>query len=129
MIKSLFDSIRDMIPIIIVIAFFQIIVLQQPFPNPWEILIGLFAVILGLTLFVKGLNLSLFPVGEGLAEAFAKRNSVFWLILSALGFGTTVTEPALIVVSAEAAKVTAIANRTYSSSQAQHGYANGLRAG
>jgi hypothetical protein len=118
-----------MIPIIVVIAFFQIIVLQQPFPNPGQILFGLLAVILGLTLFVQGLNLSLFPVGEGLAEAFAKRGSVFWLTLFAfaLGFGTTVAEPALIAVSAEAAKVTAIANLIDNSPEAQESYANGLR--
>ncbi len=129
MIRSFFDSIRDMIPIIVVIAFFQIIVLQQPFPNPGQILFGLLAVVLGLTLFVQGLNLSLFPVGEGLAEAFAKRGSVFWLILFAfaLGFGTTVAEPALIAVSAEAAKVTAAAHLIESSPQAQDSYANGLR--
>lgn len=129
MIRTFIDSIRDMLPIIVVIAFFQVIVLQQPFPNPGQTLVGLFAVLLGLTLFVQGLNLSLFPVGEGLAEAFAKKGSVSWLILFAfaLGFGTTVAEPALIAVSAEAAKVTAAANLIDSSAQAQDSYANGLR--
>lgn len=129
MIKSFFDSIRDMTPIIVVIAFFQIIVLQQPFPNPGDILFGLLAVVLGLTLFVQGLNLSLFPVGEGLAEAFAKRGSVVWLVLFAfaLGFGTTVAEPALIAVSAEAAKVTATANLIEATPEAQSSYADGLR--
>lgn len=118
-----------MIPIIVVIAFFQIIVLQQPFPNPGQILIGLFAVIMGLTLFVQGLNLSLFPVGEGLAEAFARKGSVVWLILFAfaLGFGTTVAEPALIAVSAEAAKVTAAAELIEATEPAKDAYANGLR--
>ena len=83
MIRAFFDSVSDLLPIILVVAFFQIIVLQQPFPNPLEIFIGLFTLILGLTLFVQGLNLSLFPVGEGLAEAFAKKGNIFWLILFA----------------------------------------------
>jgi len=129
MIKSLLDSIRDLAPIILVIAFFQILVLQQPFPNPMGILVGLGAVILGLTLFIQGLNLSLFPVGEGLAEAFAKKGSVIWLIIFAfsLGFGTTVAEPALIAVSAEAAKVTALSGAIADTDLAKGEYANGLR--
>ncbi len=129
MLRFLFDSLRDLAPIILVIAFFQIVVLQQPFPNPGQILIGLAAVVFGLALFVQGLNLSLFPVGEGMAEAFAKKGSVFWLILFAfsLGFGTTVAEPALIAVSAEAAKVTAAAELIESNPDAQASYATGLR--
>jgi hypothetical protein len=129
MTRALLDSIRDLTPIILVIAFFQIVVLQQPIPNPGQILIGLAAVVLGLTLFVQGLNLSLFPVGEGMAEAFARKGSVFWLVLFAfsLGFGTTVAEPALIAVSAEAAKVTAVAQLIADTDEAKASYATGLR--
>ena len=129
MIRAFFDSVSDLLPIILVVAFFQIIVLQQPFPNPLEIFIGLFTLILGLTLFVQGLNLSLFPVGEGLAEAFAKKGNIFWLILFAfaLGFGTTIAEPALIAVSAEAAKVMAAAGLIEDSGTAQSNYATALR--
>lgn len=129
MIRTLISSLRDLAPIILVIGFFQIVVLQQPFPNPMQILIGLLAVIIGLSLFVQGLNLSLFPVGEGMAEALAKKGSVFWLILFAfaLGFGTTIAEPALIAVSAEAAKVTAIAGLIDETPKAQASYATGLR--
>ncbi len=129
MIRAFFDSVRDLLPIILVVAFFQIIVLQQPFPNPLEIFIGLFATILGLTFFIQGLNLSLFPVGEELAEAFAKKGSIFWFILFAfaLGFGTTIAEPALIAVSAEAAKVMATSGLIENSEAAQYNYATGLR--
>jgi len=129
MFRNLLDSLRDLAPIILVIGFFQIVVLQQPFPYPGQILIGLIAVVFGLALFVQGLNLSLFPIGEDMAEALAKKGSVFWLILFAfaLGFGTTVAEPALIAVSAEAAKVTAIAGIIENSPDAQSSYATGLR--
>jgi len=129
MFRYLLDSLRDLAPIILVIAFFQIVVLQQPFPYPEKILIGLAAVVVGLALFIQGLNLSLFPVGEGMAEAFARKGSVFWLILFAfsLGFGTTVAEPALIAVSAEAAKVTASAGLIANSQDALNSYATGLR--
>ena len=129
MIRALVDSFRDLLPIILVIAFFQIIVLQQPFPNPGQIFIGLIAVVAGLALFVQGLNLSLFPVGEGMAEAFAKKGSVVWLIIFAfsLGFGTTVAEPALIAVSGEAAEVKALAGFLENSDSAKNKYATGLR--
>ncbi len=129
MIRAFFDSVRDLLPIILVVAFFQIIVLQQPFPNPLKIFIGLFATILGLTFFIQGLNLSLFPVGEELAEAFAKKGSIFWFILFAfaLGFGTTIAEPALIAVCTEAAKVMAAAGFIQDTETAQYNYATGLR--
>jgi hypothetical protein len=129
MLKALKDSFRDILPIIIVIAFFQIIVLKQPFPHPGQILIGMCAVVMGLALFIQGLNLSLFPVGESMAEAFAKRGNIFWLIFFAfsLGFGTTVAEPALIAVAAEAAKVTALAGIIEDTPSSQYAYAKGLR--
>ena len=129
MIRAFFESVSDLLPIILVVAFFQIIVLQQPFPDLLEIFIGLLALILGLTFFIQGLNLSLFPVGEELAEAFAKKGNIFWLVLFAfaLGFGTTIAEPALIAVSAEAAKVMAAAGLIEDSVTAQSSYATGLR--
>jgi len=129
MIRVLIDSLRDLTPIVLVIAFFQIVVLQQPIPEPIKILVGLVAVVFGLAFFILGLNLSLFPVGEDLAQAFAKKGSVFWLVVFAfaLGFGTTVAEPALIAVSAEAAKVTAIAGLIENTADAQNQYAKGLR--
>jgi uncharacterized membrane protein (DUF2068 family) len=129
MFRTLIDSFRDLLPIILVVGFFQIIVLQQPIPDPGEMLFGILAVILGLALFIQGLNLSLFPVGEGMAEAFAKKGSVFWIIVFAfaLGFGTTIAEPALIAVSAEAAKVKAMAGFLEDTKAAQEAYATGLR--
>ncbi len=129
MIRALFDSFRDLLPIILVIAFFQIIVLQQPFPNPNDVLIGLIAVIFGLALFIQGLNLSLFPVGEGVAEAFAKKGSVFWIVVFAfaLGFGTTVAEPALIAVAGEAAEARITSGMLENTASAKNAYANGLR--
>lgn len=129
MIRSLLDSLRDLTPIIVVIGFFQIVVLQQPFPYPAQIFAGLISVVFGLALFVQGLKLSLFPVGEGLAEAFARRGSVIWLVVFAfaLGFGTTVAEPALIAVAAEAARVTAMAGMIEDTREALEEYAFGLR--
>ncbi|MCB1593663.1 MAG: DUF1538 family protein [Xanthomonadales bacterium] len=70
-------SFLDLLPIIFVVLFFQIVVLQQPFPNLSEILIGLIFVVVGLMLFVEGLELGLFPIGENLSYALAKKGSLF----------------------------------------------------
>lgn len=126
---SLFDSFRDLAPIIIVVAFFQLVVLRQPIPNLHEILFGTLLVALGLTLFIRGLELGLFPIGESMAYAFARKGSVFWLMTFAfaLGFGTTIAEPALIAVSNEAATVAANGGVITDTEIARNAYANGLR--
>ncbi|RLB61185.1 MAG: DUF1538 domain-containing protein [Deltaproteobacteria bacterium] len=100
---------RDLAPIVLVIAAFQILVLRQPFPELVSALAGLALVIVGLALFVVGLDIGLFPLGETLAEEFARKGSLFWLLLFAfsLGFGTTVAEPALIAVTREGARAAA----------------------
>ena len=123
------SSLRDIAPIIAVIGFFQIVVLQQPLPDLDRILVGLFCVIAGLTLFIQGLELGLFPLGESMAQAFARKGSLTALLgfAFALGFGTTVAEPALIAVAAEAARVAADGGVIESSDPAMRRYADALR--
>ncbi len=127
--NSLYQSLRDLYPIILVIAFFQVVVLQQPIPHLFQILSGTLLVVVGLTLFVQGLQMGLFPIGESMAYAFARKGSLFWLLLFsfALGFGTTIAEPALIAVADEAADVAAAAGMVADTSEAKEYYANGLR--
>ncbi len=123
------QSFRDLAPIVIVVAFFQIVVLQQPFPNLAEMLAGLVVVTLGLTFFVRGLEMGVFPLGEAMAQAFA-RKGVLWALLAfafALGFGTTVAEPALIAVTEEAAEVAAEAGYIERSEETLELYALQLR--
>ena len=128
-ISALFESLRDLLPIIVVISFFQLAILQQPIPNFGEIALGIVFVVIGLTLFVKGLNMGLFPIGETMAHAFASKGSLFWLLAFsfALGFGTTVAEPALIAVAGEAATVAAVGNMIENSDASKNAYAFGLR--
>jgi hypothetical protein len=100
-------SLLDLLPIIVVVSFFQIAVLRQPFPNLGEILVGLVFVLLGLMMFVEGLEIGLFPIGENISYALAKKGSLFWLLLFSflLGFSTTIAEPALIAVAEEAGEI------------------------
>jgi hypothetical protein len=127
--QALFDSLRDLLPIIIVIGFFQFAVLQQPIPNFGEIAIGIAFVVIGLTLFVQGLNMGLFPIGETMAYAFASKGNIFWLLCFAfaLGFGTTIAEPALIAVAEEAARVAANGGMIAADEISMKSYAQGLR--
>ncbi len=100
-------SFLDLLPIIVVVSFFQIVVLRQPFPNLSEVLVGLVFVVVGLMLFVEGLEMGLFPIGENLSYALAKKGSLFWLLSFSflLGFSTTIAEPALIAVANEAGEI------------------------
>jgi hypothetical protein len=126
---SVRSSIRDLLPIILVVAFFQLVVLQQPIPNLGKILSGAVLVILGLTFFIRGLELGLFPIGEVIAYDFARKGSLFWLFAFAflLGFSTTIAEPALIAIADEASKVAAKGGAIASTEQAMEDYAWGLR--
>lgn len=129
LLASMAGSLRDLLPIMLVIVFFQFFVLKQPLPDVGQILIGVVFVVLGLTFFIHGLEQGLFPIGESMATAFARKGSLFWLIAFAfaLGFGTTVAEPALIAVAAEAANVAAQGGMIEASDSARKGYASGLR--
>ena len=126
---SLLGSLRDLLPIILVIGFFQIVVLQQPIPDLINLITGILLVLLGLTFFIFGLEMGLFPIGESMAHAFAQKGSVAWLLLFAfsLGFGTTVAEPALIAVAAESAKIAAEGGVISNNEASMKSYATGLR--
>lgn len=127
--RSVLESGKDLLPIILVIAVFQVLVLQQPLPNLGTLLSGVVMVLLGLTLFVRGLHMALFPLGEGMAYNFVRRGSLGWLMVFSftLGFGTTVAEPALIAVADEAARIAALAAVIENSPKAEAAYALGLR--
>ncbi len=127
--RSVLESIRDLTPIVLVIMGFQLLVLQQPFPAVSDLLSGLLFTVLGLTLFVYGLETSLFPLGEAMADAFATRGSTLSLLVFAfaLGFSTTIAEPALIAVANEAAAAAADSGVIGESTESRSRYALGLR--
>ncbi len=127
--RTLLGSLRDLAPIILVIGFFQLVIVQQPIDDLAEIGVGLIWVVFGLTFFIYGLEMGLFPIGEAMAEALARKGSLPWLIAFSflLGFGTTVAEPALILVSVEAAEVAAAGGMIADHELEKQAYADGLR--
>ena len=92
-------------------------------------LVGLVLVVIGLAMFIQGLEMGIFPLGESMAGAFVRKSVVWWLFAFAfaLGFGTTIAEPALIAVAAEAAEAQAEARGVAMDENAQKLYALGLR--
>jgi len=122
-------SLRDLAPIVIVIAVFQVFIVKQPVSGFWSLLIGGLLVVAGLAFFIFGLRIALFPIGEDLAHALAKKGSAFWLFTFAfvLGFGTTIAEPALLAVAEEAAEVAVDAGVIANNEAAIDSYALGLR--
>lgn len=122
-------SLRDLLPIILVIGVFQVFVIQEPVSGFLSLLIGGLLVVLGLAFFIFGLRLALFPIGEGLAHSLAEKGSAFWLFAFAfvLGFGTTIAEPALLAVAGEASEVAVDAGVIAATEEARSNYALGLR--
>jgi len=105
--KLLKESFRDLLPIIIVILFFQLAIIQAV-PEGWvSTAIGLGIVGVGLAIFLQGLEIGVFPVGEGLARDFAKHGNMKWVLFFGflIGFGTTIAEPALAVIADKAASI------------------------
>jgi hypothetical protein len=127
--KDALFSLRDLAPIVVVIAAFQVFVIKQPVSGILSLVVGGLLVVAGLAFFIFGLRLALFPIGENLAHSLARKGSVFWLFTFSfvLGFGTTIAEPALLAVAEEAAEVAVGAGVIADSQEALDNYALGLR--
>jgi len=127
--KKLWAALKDLIPIIMVVVFFQSVVIRQPFPQIGEVIFGILFVIVGLMIFVEGLEIGLFPIGETMAYALAKKGSLLWLMIFsfALGFSTTIAEPALIAVAKEASIISSGAGLIENNQIVMDMYAMGLR--
>ena len=105
--ETLLASVRDVMPVILVILVFYFIVLREPIAEFGKRAAGFGLVVLGLFVFIIGLELGLFPIGESLAiELAGSRN--LWLIYSfafTVGFATTIAEPALTAIAGKAEEI------------------------
>lgn len=115
LINTFFATIVDVLPIAAIIFGFQYLVLKKQIPNLKQTLVGFGYVLLGLTFFLEGLEMALFPIGRLMAQQLTAPEfmqggewwSYYWVYLFALamGFATTIAEPALIAVSIKANQV------------------------
>ncbi len=109
LITDFFSVLRDVAPVLGVALFFQLVFLRKPLPNPHRIFLGFLAVVCGLYIFLIGLDMAIFPVGEAMAKKLAHPESKKWALLFAfcIGYTTTLAEPALLAVAAKAEEITA----------------------
>jgi hypothetical protein len=123
------QAFSDVLPILLVITFFQLVIIQKPFPHLKETFIGFILVVIGLFIFIEGLGNALFPIGERLAVEFAIKGNVFWIVLFGftLGFVTTIAEPALTVISQKAGHIAAETGAIDRTKESIAGYVWGLR--
>jgi hypothetical protein len=105
--ELLSEAARDLAPTLIVVAIFQVFFIQHLPDNPLLLVGGFAVVLLGLALFVKGLDVAIFPIGETLAFDYARRGSFLWLMLFAfsISFASVAAEPALMAVAYKAEAV------------------------
>jgi len=117
------STIKDVLPIVVVIFGFQYLVLHRAVPNLKKVIIGFGYVFIGLVLFLVGLDRALFPMGESMAAQLTDpafiygaveraSETVHWadyywiyIFAAAIGFSTTIAEPALIAVAMKANRV------------------------
>ena len=129
LLKKLLAAFLDILPIIAVIVFFQLFVIQKPFPDLERTIIGAGLVVLGLFLFIQGLQTALFPIGETLAAQFAQKGNIWWLLAFAfaLGFSTTIAEPALTVIAGKAGEMAADSGAIPNRPESVRSFVLGLR--
>jgi len=120
---TLMDTLRDLIPIVAILLFFQFAVLRGPLIAPLKVLWGFVFVVLGMVLFLMGLEKAIFPLGEVMARQLTNPEFLFsgpqtplsqahwsdyiWVYIFgfAIGLSTTLAEPALIAVGMKAEEV------------------------
>lgn len=124
LVGTLLSTVRDIIPILVIIVFFQLVILRRAFNDLRRLMLGFLCVLLGLAVFLIGLKLALFPIGESMAlqlaspefvggaaanEALApyKWYDYYWVYIFSftIGVSTTIAEPALIAVATKAAEI------------------------
>jgi hypothetical protein len=123
--ETVLSTMADVLPIALIIFGFQLFILRQRIPNPKRVLAGFLYFLVGLTLFLVGLEEALFPLGKLMAQQLtdpefirgtttALADGLHWhdykwvyLFAAAIGFATTIAEPALIAVAIKAHNVSA----------------------
>ncbi len=117
------ETLRDVLPVVVFIVVFQLLIIRQPVPRPRRLVTGCVWVIIGLTLFLVGLERALFPIGRLMAQQLSAPEFVFgssespeaphwrdyaWTYVfgALIGFSTTIAEPALIAVALKANRIT-----------------------
>ncbi len=126
LLDTLLATVTDVLPIGLIIIVFQLFVLRQPIANLERVMVGFMYVLIGLVLFIQGLEMALFPLGKLMAQQLTAPEFIaagleqttetvtevdwslyFWVYVFAvaIGFSTTIAEPSLLAVALKAHQV------------------------
>lgn len=127
--EDLLKTCQDVAPIAAIIIGFQVVIIRKPILHPLQTLIGFINVLIGITFFMDGLRMALFPLGELMATqlttpeflgisadtTIADWRDYFWVYLFAwsIGFATTLAEPSLLAVAVKAQEISGGAIRAW----------------
>lgn len=120
--ESLANTAADLLSIVLVLAFFQAVILRRRLPHLGRLLTGLVLVAVGLGIFLVGLEKCIFPLGKAMAHQLSDPDFLFgeaglqagsgpasyaWAIVFAflIGFTTTLAEPSLLAVALKAKEI------------------------
>ncbi len=108
LLRFLGGGLRSVAPVIGILLVFQLLVLRQPLENWREIAVGLALTVVGLVIFLRGLEVGLTPLGEAASGALAQRGSLVLVMVFgvALGYGATLAEPALRILAERVEELT-----------------------
>lgn len=129
LLKGTGEALRDILPIVSIITAFQIFVIGEPMADLGRKLVGLGFIVIGLTLLLRGIAIVLLPAGQKLAAGLARKGSLALLLAFAfaLGFGSTVAEPALFAVVAEAGRIASFEGLIGADAADRSAFASALR--
>lgn len=115
------ETVRNVLPIVVIIIGFQLLVIRKPLPHPGRTLLGFINLMIGITFFLDGLNIALFPLGElmakqlsapdfmniadGLAAADWRHYRWVYLFGACIGSAATLAEPSLLAVARKAEEI------------------------
>ncbi len=118
---ALLSTCRDILPIAAIIIGFQLLIIRRPLPHPKKTLIGFIYVLLGITFFLEGLDIALFPLGKLMASQLTtpeflgidiSKQAIVWqsyvwvyVFAASIGFATTLAEPSLLAVALKAEQI------------------------
>lgn len=119
---TVMTTVLDVMPIVLIIFAFQYLVIRRPMPHLKKLVIGFVYVLLGLSLFLIGLEQALFPMGKLMAQQLSDPAFIsggtsttpselwtdyIWLLLfgASIGCASALAEPALIAVATKANQV------------------------
>lgn len=105
--KDLWGTAKSILPILVVLMAFQIIILRKPLTNIKELVVGFLLSVFGLNFFLKGVYLTIIPLGDSVGEGLVNIDNKYLITIIAflLGYASTLVEPALRALAFEVEEV------------------------